>query len=142
MKRSFVILLALILLLSGCGGKGDYVPTGDGLSYDEDYTGPVNTRPPEENDQVLTLPYYADITMNPLLCTDYTNRAFLSLIYQSLFVVGREYNVEPMLCHQYSMTEDMRSYTFYIDPQATFSDGTPVRASDAVATLLAAKEST
>ena len=38
MKRSFVILLALILLLSGCGGKGDYVPTGDGLSYDEDYT--------------------------------------------------------------------------------------------------------
>lgn len=142
MKRSFVILLALILLLSGCGGKGDYVPTGDGLSYDEDYTGPVSTRPQDQQEQSLTMPYYAEITMNPLLCTDYTNRAFLSLIYQSLFVMDREYHVEPILCEKYSMTEDMRSYTFYIDPAATFSDGTPVRASDAVATLLAAKEST
>ena len=100
MKRSFVILLALILLLSGCGGKGDYVPTGDGLSYDEDYTGPVSTRPQDQQEQSLTMPYYAEITMNPLLCTDYTNRAFLSLIYQSLFVMDREYHVEPILCEK------------------------------------------
>ena len=141
MKRFLVALLALVLLLSACGTQGEYVPTGDGLSYDEDYTGPVNTRPLEQNDQLLTMPYYAQITMNPLQCTDYTNRALISLIYQSLFVVDRQYQVEPMLCSSYSMAQDMRSYEFYVDEKATFSDGSAVRGADVVASLLAAKES-
>lgn len=141
MKRVFAIMLALGLLLCGCGGKGEYVPTGDGLSWDDDYTGPVNTRPREESEQELTMPYYAHVTMNPLLCTDYTNRAFMSLIYQGMFTVDREYKVEPMLCEKYSMSEDMKTYIFYVDAKATFSDGSAVRAADVVATLLAAKES-
>ena len=65
MKKLLAVFLALLLLaLWGCGQEGEYVPTGDGLSYDENYTGPMNTRPEEENDQVLTLPYYAEITTN------------------------------------------------------------------------------
>ena len=111
MKRIFTAFLAVMLLFSGCGGKADYTPTGDALSYDEDYTGPAPTRPVEESEQELTMPYYAEVTMNPLQCTDYTNRAFMSLIYQGLFTVDRDYNVEPMLCQQYAMAEDMRSYT-------------------------------
>ena len=141
MKRLLAALLALALLLSGCGAKNEYVPTGDGLSYDEDYTGPMNTRPVEQTDQVVNMPYYAQVTMNPIQCTDYTNRALMTLIYQSLFVVDRHYQVQPMLCSRYSMAQDMRSYTFYVDEKATFSDGTNVRASDVVASLLAAKES-
>ena len=42
MKRLLAALLALMLLLSACGAQGEYVPTGDGLSYDEDYTGPLH----------------------------------------------------------------------------------------------------
>lgn len=141
MKRIFALFL-ILLLLAGCSKQGDYTPTGDALSWDEDYTGPVNTRPIEQTEQELTMPYYADVTMNPLKCTDYTNRAFVSFLYQGLFVVDREYNVEPMLCGKYSMTEDMKSYTFYVDGAATFSDGSSVRAADVAATLLAAKEST
>lgn len=141
MKRLLALGLVLALLLCGCAGGGEYVPTGDGLSWDEDYTGPINTRPQEEKDQTLALAYYADITLNPLRCTDYTNRALMTLMYQSLFVVDRQYQVEPMLCGRYSMSEDMRSYTFYVDEKATFSDGSPVRAADVVASLLAAKNS-
>ena len=115
MKRLLALGLVLALLLCGCASGGEYVPTGDGLSWDEDYTGPINTRPQEEKDQTLALAYYADITLNPLRCTDYTNRALMTLMYQSLFVVDRQYQVEPMLCGRYSMSEDMRSYTFYVD---------------------------
>ena len=142
MKKLLAVFLALLLLaLWGCGQEGEYVPTGDGLSYDENYTGPMNTRPEEENDQVLTLPYYAEITTNPLHCADYTNRTVLSLVYQGLFAVDRDYQVQPMLCGRYTMSSDMRTYTFYVDEKATFSDGSAVRPQDVLASLLVAKES-
>ena len=142
MKRLCVLLIALTMLLCGCGGKGDYVPTGDGLSWDEDYTGPVATRPQTDEKQDVSMPYYANITMNPIDCTDDTNRAFLSLIYQGLFAVNRDYQVEPILCGRYSMAKDMKSYTFYVDEKATFSNGTPVTGADVAASLLRAKDST
>ena len=141
MKRILAILLcgALALTLFGCGGGDAYVPTGDGLTWDEGYTGPTTpTRPTAQ--QELTLTYYPDRTMNPLQSTDFTNRALFSLLYQSLFTVDRGYRIEPMLCKQYSVSEDMKTYTFYLE-NATFSDGAALTAKDVVATLLAAKES-
>lgn len=141
MKRIFAILLCCCLL-TGCSlGNDPYVPTGRGLTWDDDYTGPIQTETTEPSVQELTLTYYPDQSMNPLLCTDFTNRTLFSLIYQSLFVVDRDYQVEPMLCKRYSRSEDMKTYTFYIE-DATFSDGSRLTAQDVVATLLAAKEST
>ncbi len=143
MKRGICFLLIAALCLavfSGCGDPLDgYVPTGDGLTYDEDYTGPEVTKP-EASDQVLSMVYYPDRGMNPYLCTDFTNRALFGLLYQSLFVTDRNYNVEPMLCKSFSMSEDMKTYAFYLD-DATFSDGTPVTPQDVEASLLAAMES-
>lgn len=139
MKKLFAFLLAMSLLLCGCGKKGAYVPTGDGLSYDEDYTGPMVTRPVEEAEQELTMTYYANQSLNPLVCDDFTNRTLFGLIYQGLFTVDREYQVQPMLCSKYAMAEDMKSYVFYVDEKATFSDGSKVRPADVVASLNAAK---
>ena len=141
MKRILAIFLCA-LFLAGCAAQQTaYQPTGDALIYDEDYTGPVATRPNEESDQELTLTYYATQSMHPYEATDYTNRALFSLIYQSLFTVDRAYNIEPMLCKQYSVSPDMRTYTFYLE-DATFSDGSRLTANDVAESLLAAKEST
>lgn len=142
MKRILCLMLCL-LLLSGCayGSGGAYVPTGNGLTWDGDYTGPTQTSPTEGNDdQVLKLAYYPDRSLNPYLCTDFTNRALFPLLYQSLFIVDRDYQVEPQLCSRYSMSQDMRTYTFYLE-NATFSDGSRLTAADVVASLLAAQES-
>lgn len=144
MRRFLCVILCCFLLLSmftGCDSSDDpYVPTGDGLTWDEDDPNAVTT-PKEETPQELTLTYYPDVTLNPLRCSDFTNRAILSLMYQGLFTVDRDYNVEPMLCSRYSMSENMRTYTFYVDENATFSDGTPVTAEDVVASLKSAKDS-
>ena len=127
MKRLIAIFLLLALGLAGCSTGDPYVPSGDGLTWDEDYTGPIATRPADEEVQALTLTYYPETTMNPYTCTDYTNRALFSLIYQGLFATDRNYNVEPILCSRYTMSANMTTYTFYIDETATFSDGTHLR---------------
>ena len=138
MKKLICILCAglLLCLLTACGSGDDvYVATGDGL-------GGVDAPPSatEAPDQSLTLTYYREETLNPLSCTDYTNRTLFPLLYQGLFTVDREYNVEPLLCKSYRISEDMKTYTFYIE-DAVFSDGTRLTAQDVVSTLEAAKES-
>ena len=140
MKRYIAIFLLLALLLAGCSSDDPYVPSGDGLTWDEDYTGPIATRPADDEVQELTLAYYPEETMNPYTCTEYTNRTLFSLIYQGLFCVDRNYNVEPVLCSRYTMSENMTTYVFYVDQTATFSDGTHLRPEDVIASLKMARD--
>lgn len=138
---SFLLTVAMVVsLCAGCGESDKpYVPTGNALEMDD---GNAVTAPTQEEEkpQELTLVYHADNTMNPILSTDFTNRALFSLLYQGLFVLNRNYQVEPVLCKQYQVSSDMMVYTFYLE-DATYSDGAPVTDADVVASLLAAKES-
>lgn len=142
MKRVIGILLCAMLLsglLAGCSiGETAYIPTGNALSSaldGENAAEPVS----EQMEQELCLAYYPDRSLNPLETTDYTNRTILSLVYQSLFVVDRNYNVVPMLCKNYSVSDDMKTYTFYL-ADATFSDGSLLTVDDVIASLKAAEE--
>ncbi len=143
MKKTIAFLLCAVMiasLLCGCSttGQDAYVPTGDGLYQEGDDAGDSSDQ--TQQAQSLTLTYYPDRSLNPYSCTDFTNRALFSLLYQSLFVVDRDYHVEPSLCKQYSVSSDMRTYTIYLE-SATFSDGSMLTAGDVVASLLAAKDS-
>lgn len=140
MKRLLCAILCAVMLcgLVGCAeDPSSYVPTGDALEYG-DATQPATPTSPEDGE--LTLTYYPRVTMNPYTCTDFTNRALFSLLYQGLFTTDAHYQTEPVLCKRFTRTEDMKSYTFYLE-RATFSDGTLLTAADVVASLLYAKES-
>ena len=125
MKRTISLILSALLLaglFSGCavGEEEAYVPTGDALVMDD---GPVVTQPKEDvldRDLTVKLTWYPDKSMNPLICNDLTNRTLFSLLFQGLFTVDSNYNAEPMLCKRYSVSEDMRTYTIYLE-NATFS---------------------
>lgn len=140
MKRIIAAIL-ICFLLAGCAGSGPdaYVPTGGGLTWEEDETHPT-VEEKDEQDQKVTLTYYPGVSMNPYICNDYTNRTLFGLLYQSLFTVDRNYLVEPQLCTQYKVSKEMDTYTFYI-AKATFSDGNPLTAQDVAASLLEAKAS-
>ncbi len=144
MKKRIALLLAMLMLLSilsGCNQEEKpHVPTGAGLTWDEDYTGPRYEKEEQPSEQELNLTFYPDRTMNPYSCTDYTNRALFSLIYQSLFVVDRNYEVQPQLCKKYSVSQDLKTYVFYLE-NATFTDGAPLTAQDVLASLETARES-
>lgn len=143
MKRFLALMLVCTTvfgLLAGCGyDLEDHVPTGDGLTWDEDYTGPAQAHP-EEDPQELTLTYYPNRSMNPLISTDYTNRVLFSLLYQGLFAVDSSYNPQPVLCKEYAISEDMMTYHIYLDTNATFSDGRPLTATDVVASYETARQ--
>lgn len=139
---SIILTVSILTSLAACGTSGDaYTPTGDGLSYEQEQTKPVQDSFEESTQKTLTLTYYPEKSLNPLESTDFTNRALLSLVYQGLFSVDRNYKLEPVLCERYSMSEDMLTYTFYVDPKATFADGSKVKAEDVEASLLAAQKS-
>ena len=141
MKKAVALLLALTLfLLPGCSSDlGAYEPTGKGLTWDEDDPHVETTEEViQEKDLVLT--YYPDIPLNPFTCTDYTNRALLSLMYQGLFATDSDYQVYPILCDYYTVSTDNRTYTVYLREDATFSDGTPVTIDDVLASYQKAQQ--
>ena len=137
MKRITALLLALVFLLGGCTTvENPYVPTGDALG-EEQIQPPVQ----EETDMTLSLAYYPSRSLNPFTCSDATNRVVMSLIYQGLFTVDRNYKASPMLCQSYQVSRDMRTYVFHIRTDATYSDGTTVTEGDVLASLQAAIDS-
>lgn len=136
MKRLLSALLcaAMLLALSGCyREQPDYTPTGDGLVSDQP------TRPTESpvTEQAMTLAYFPDRGLNPLQSSDYTNRMIFDLVYQGLFSVDAQYNAVPVLCQSFTVSRDMKRYTFY-PAAATFSDGSALTAADVAASLQAA----
>ena len=138
MKRITACLLLACLLLTGCTvGKEPYQPSGDGLL--QPTTVPTVTTPaPVE--QTLTLGYHPEKELNPYTATDLRNRMLFSLLYQGLFAVDASYRAEPILCKNYSVSKDQKTYVFYLE-NATFSDGTALTAADVVASLKAAVNS-
>lgn len=143
MKKRISILLCLCMVLGMLGGcrsedPESYVPTGDALVMEDEE---VVYQVEDDGTQSFSLAYYPAFGLDPLNCTDYTNRTIFSLVYQGLFAVSRENEVIPMLCESYTVSADQRIYEFKLNPKATFSDGTPLTADIVVANLLAAKSS-
>ena len=140
-RTAWLLIVALALSLAGCGRKIDnsaYVATGDAILMEGQ--DPEDIMPEEEDTQELTLAYYPDLKMNPLLGSDYTNRVLMSLMYQGLFAVDSKKNPTPILCGSYQVSANLKNWTIYLDSRATFSDGTPVTAEDVVATYQCAME--
>ena len=143
MKKIIALLLSAAMLfgmLSGCGSTDNsaYVPTGDALFNEGDDLEEYLSSGEEEIDQ-LTLAYYADRSMNPLIAATYTNRVLLSLIYQGLFAVDSDYEVTPILCSRYQVSADNMVWTFYVETGATFSDGSRLSINDVYASYEKAK---
>ena len=138
-KIALILCLSLVLgLFAGCAREEEaYVPTGNAL---DDATMATEATAPGQLDEVTgyTLGYFAKDGFNPYQVTGYTNRHVFSLLYQGLFTVDGDYNVEPMLCKTYTMSEDMKTYVFRLE-SAVFSDGTYIDAEDVVASLDAAE---
>ncbi len=90
---------------------------------------------------VLTLPMESGADLNPFTCDSLANITFFSLIYEGLFTVTPEFTAEPVLCRDYTISDDELTYAFAIRQDVTFSDGTALTAEDVVDSLELARDS-
>lgn len=143
MKRLLALLLVfatLTALISGCASEKDsaYVPTGDAILMEDD---PDPTEEDTLADQTMILAYYPNRSMNPIIGMNFSNRVLFSLMYQGLFAYNSSNETTPILCSRYRVNSNNTIYTFYVDDNARFSDGTRVTPNDVLASYQAAQQS-
>jgi len=82
----------------------------------------------------FTLRYDPKSALNPITSTSTDNILLSSLLYESLFILDGNLNVEPLLCESWS-TDDDYTYSFVIKSNIAMSDGSLLTADDVAYTL-------
>lgn len=86
--------------------------------------------------ETLRLRMNGDINvMDPIATTNFSIRNASYLIYDTLFALDADYNVQPQMAEGYEISADSLTYTIDLREGLMFHDGTPVTAADAVASL-------
>ena len=74
-------------------------------------------------------------TLNYILHTDEEERQVLTYLYDPLIALDQNLRAAPGLATKWEISDGNSVYTLHLDPRATFSDGTPVKASDVIFTI-------
>ncbi|HET8581229.1 MAG TPA: peptide ABC transporter substrate-binding protein [Candidatus Paceibacterota bacterium] len=78
--------------------------------------------------------------INPLLASSDADRDLTALVYSGLMRAMPDGSYVPDLASGYTVSDDGKTYTFTIRPDAVFQDGTPVTAEDVVFTISEAQD--
>lgn len=77
--------------------------------------------------------------INPLLAVSDTDRDLTALVFSGLLKTNPDGSLSTDLARSYSVSSDMRTYTFTLSDNAVFHDGQPVTAEDVAFTVRAAE---
>lgn len=146
-RRTLCGVLAACLVfsqLSGCGDKT--VETNSAASSFGIQASAVDSADSALETQAtvssgtFTMPYNGNYGWNPYTCRGMENQAVMQLIYQGLFTLNQAFDAEPVLCKEYSVSDDGLTYTISLQ-DAWFSNGNRLTASDVTYSLAQAQES-
>ena len=100
---------------------------------------PAPPKPPVEKTADggrITIRLEGDVkTLNPLLQDSDDERQVLTFLHDPLVDIDLNSDPIPATALKWEVLDGGRKFIFQLDPRATFSDGTPVRATDVVFTL-------
>lgn len=92
---------------------------------------PQLPEPPALEQPVLTpvdipfqLPVYPDFPIHPAYAENRSNLVIGSLLYEPLFSLDNQFQAQPVLCRDSSVSEDGLVWTLQLQENVTFSDGT------------------
>lgn len=137
-KSCIAFALLLSLLLPGCGAaKEDEAP-------EESPAGTLIGAPLAEKqavDDLFSLNYAPDESVNPLSGGSSTNAILANLLYETLFSVNADYTFAPTrLINSYETTDGGRTWTFTVNTKVRFSDGSFLSADDAAYSIRCAMQ--
>lgn len=129
MKRLTALFLALLMLLTACGGvEPPAESSSSSASASREETPPPDPIP-------FTLAFYPEFSLHPTMAANRANLTLAPLLYESLFTVDAAFQAQPLLCKSYAVSEDKLVWTFTLHTGITFSDGTPLTAREAADAL-------
>ncbi len=133
MKKIICVLLCIVTafcILSACKGKTEN-PSQESTTAEETTAAPVA-------EKEITLGFFKGKGLNPYKTESPLNRNLLTLVYDSLFLIGDGYTVTPLIAE--SFTKEGRKLTVKIREEIFFSDGSLIDPSDVVYSFRTAKE--
>ena len=142
MKKRLVLLSCALLcagLLTGCWQAEPLEEESPELLQPSD--APTEDAEQSLLPEQLSLPYAPDRSLDPVTCPDGMQQVVASLLCEGLFRLGSDFEPQPWLCASYTANEDFTSYTFVLQDDVIFSDGSPLTAADVRATLDRARNS-
>ena len=141
MKRTLLCLLlcAAMLCATGCS---DWDEADDPLGALSDFYQMENEEPEPEPLTAFTLPYIAGDSLDPVSATEPVQQTVDALLYEGLFALDDRYRLVGLLADSWEYDGGRMVWTIHLRSNAVFSDGSPVTAQDAAATLERARYST
>ena len=147
-RRGIALLLALTLsagLLTGCGGDsaGEADSTqGFGTEIEAAASGAQELGSQAESSTTgsFSMPYSESYGWEVYSCRSMENRAVMQLIYESLFVMDNQFEPEPLLCQEYTVSDDGLTYTLMLR-EVKFSSGKTLTADDVLYSMGQAAQS-
>lgn len=79
-------------------------------------------------------------SFDPFIAVAADTESILFNVYDGLMVLGDDGTMQPDLAEKYEVSDDHKTYTFYLSDKATFSNGEPVTVDDVVASYSKYKE--
>lgn len=147
-RRTLCGILAACLVLSqlsACGKKTAETSTpassfGIQASTAEPAMDSALESPVSVSSGTFSMPYNGSYGWNPYACRSLENQAVMQMVYQGLFTLNQTFDAEPVLCQEYSVSDDGMTYTLTLQ-NAWFSSGSSLTAYDVTYSLAQAQES-
>jgi len=141
-KKLMIIVLAVTLLLTGCGGQSTSADEAEGPAAQAvsplDAEDALPTR--QAIDDVFSLYFDPEGGTNPLQAENAANMQFWSLLYDSVFTVDENFDCTSDIVETVD-SDDYTWWVFHMYSGLQFSDGTPLTASDVVYSIRRAGQS-
>ena len=88
--------------------------------------------------QTKTLKFIAQADLrilDPIATTAYITRNHGYMIYDTLFAMDAQFNIQPQMVDKFTVSKDKKTYTFTLRDGLKFHDGQPVRSADVIASV-------
>lgn len=73
--------------------------------------------------------------LDPLFTSSYPIRDMAYLVFDTLFALDGDYKVQPQMAERYTLSDDKKTYEFFLRDGLAFHDGKPVTAADCIASI-------
>ena len=124
----WIAALCAALMMLGCTGCES--SKTDPMDQIPESTGGKDVEKAAAADNVFTLNSNSKYSLNPMIATNHSNQLICSLVYENMVELDNNFQVIPKLITGWTCSEDGKSWTFDIDTNHVFHDGTNVTGND------------